>query len=169
MVIAGGLRERLIADSVYHWIRNALVDLGWFNSGRPYVPITMRTESVPNDEQIPFNTIVISESSTTDNEGELGSNLGEITTIFYVDFYAENEALGKELIHDVRDAIKGRLPSIGYTQSALPVYDWRLATPTLLFTCDIQDVIVDQARDFPKPWQRHWWVCRFDVVDYYGA
>lgn len=166
MAYAGGLRERLISDSVYHLLKDSLTLLGWFNPTRPYRTITIRTESVANDEEIDLNTIVISETVTTDNEAELGSNMGTVTTTFYVDFYAENEALGKDLIHDVRDILKGR---VGRTGTNLPVYDWSMATPALIFDCGIEDVVVDQARDFPKPWQKHWWACRFDVVDNYDG
>lgn len=169
MAYTGGIRTRLIADSVYHVVKDNLVALGWMNAGREHAPITLRTEAVPNDEDIAFNTIVISESHTLDEDAELGSNLGEVTTTFWVDFYAENEALGKQLIHDVRDILRGRIPSIGRVSQIIPVYDWSMATPALIFSCDIEDVVVDQARDFPKAWQQHWWACRFDVVDYYSG
>lgn len=169
MAYTGGIRERLISDSVYNLIRTYLDLIGWFDAGRKHSPITLRTESVAQTEDIPFNTIVISETHTGDVDAEMGSNLGEVTTTFYVDFYAENEALGKHLIHDVRDILKGRMPDIGRTRQDLPVYDFAMTTPQVVFTCDIQDVVVDQARDFPKPWQRHWWMVRFDIVDEYGA
>jgi hypothetical protein len=164
----GGIRERLIADSVYQLIKTGLTDLGWFDSGRPHMPLHIRTTSVGNDEEIPLNTIVVNETTSIDNQAEMGSNLGEITTTFYVDFYAEKESIGKHVIHDVRDILKGRMPDIGRTASNLPVYDWFMATPSLIFTCDIEDVVVDQARDFPKPYQKYWWACRFDIVDCYG-
>lgn len=165
MSYAGGLRQRLINDSVYHLLMEQLGSLGWFDSGAEHTALTVRTESVPNDEEIQLNTLVISETFTTDSDAETGSNYGEITTVFYVDFYAENEALGKHLAHDVRDILRGRL---GTTEQRLPVYDWSLATPAIVFYCEIEDVQVDQARDFPKPWQKNWWTCRFDVVDYYS-
>ena len=168
MSYTGGLRARLISDSVYHLLYNALEARGWFNSSRPYRPITVRTEAVDNDVEIPLNTLVIHETVTRDEEAEMGSNLGEVTTTYYVDFYAENRALGKEVIHDVRDILTGRMAVIGRTETVLPVYDWTLATPALLFVCEIEDVVVDQAKDFPKPWQKHWWACRFDLVDYYN-
>lgn len=165
----GGLRQRLISDSVYQLIKGNLTLLGWFNPGRRHRPITIRTEAVGNNEEIPINTIVVNETVTTDDEAELGSNLGDIATTFYVDFYAENDAVGKELIHDVRDILKGRMTDIGRTRSDIPVYDWDKATPAWIFSCDVEDVVVDQARDFPKPYQRYWWVCRFDVVDSYDG
>jgi hypothetical protein len=97
----------------------------------------------------------------------MGSNLGELTTTFWVDFYAEKDSVGKELIYDVRDALRGRIPAIGYDRQVIEVYDWSLATPTYQFSCDVEDVVTDRAHDFPKPWQKHWWTCRFDVVDSY--
>ena len=168
-IYTGGLRQRLIADSVYHLLKDSLEDLGWLNTSRPYRDITVVTETYPNDVEIPLNTVVINETVTTDNDAEMGSNLGEISTTFYVDFYAENEALGKELTHDVRDILRGRMSAIGRTNNNLPVYDWSMTTPPAIFVCEIQDVVVDQARDFPKPWQKYWWTCRFDIVDYYDG
>jgi hypothetical protein len=165
----GGLRERLIADSVYHLVRDCLTDLGWFDTGRPHKALSMRTTAVANDEEVDLNTLVVNETDTTDNEAEMGSNLGEVRTTFYIDFYAEKESLGKHVIHDIRDILKGRMPAIDRTNSNLPVYDWYMATPALIFGCDLDDVVVSQARDFPKPYQKHWWACRFDVVDYYGG
>lgn len=165
----GGFRARLVSDSVYHLIKDSLTSLGWLNAGRHHKTITVRNEPVSEREEIDWNTVVVSETHTTDNDAELGSNLGDITTTFYVDFYAENEAIGKELIHDVRDILKGRMASIGRTFAVLKVYDWSLTTPAQIFYCDIEDVVVDQAKDFPKPWQAHWWACRFSVVDNYGG
>lgn len=166
MPYAGGLRQRLVSDSVYHLLMDNLGSLGWFDSGRQHGALSVRTESVKNDEEIPLNTVVISETVTTDNQAEMGSNLGDITTTFYVEIYAENEPLGKQFIHDVRDILKGRLAR---TSTVLPVYDWSMATPAVIFSCEIDDVVVDQARDFPKPWQRNWWSCRFDIVDVYDG
>lgn len=169
MGYTGGYRQRLVSDSVYHLIKDCLDELGWFDAGRDHLPITVRTTSVDQDESIAFNTLVISETNTNDDDAEMGSNLGEIVTVFWVDFYGENESLAKELIHDVRDILRGRMPDIGRTREDLPVFDWGLATPTQIFACDISDIVVDQARDFPKPWQRHWWTCRFDVTDEYDG
>lgn len=163
----GGIRTRLISDSVYHLVHDSLGDLGWFDPGRNHKPIQMRTEPYPNREDIPLNAVVVSDTVTTDEDAELGSNLGEMATTYYVDFYAESEALGKDLIGDVRDILRGRIPSIGRTDSTLPVYDWRMATPSLLFYCDIQDVLVEQVHDVPKPFLMFWRLVRFDVIDSY--
>lgn len=169
MTYVGGLRERYINDSVYHLVKDSLFELGWFNSGRKYKPITIRTEPVGTREEVPWNTIIVTPTHTTDNDAELGSNFGEVKTVYYVDFYAENDALGKELIHDVRDLLKGRMPSIDRFFSVLHVYDWSMVTPPYIFYCDIEDVMVDKAKDFPKPWQEHWWACRFTVIDSYSG
>lgn len=167
MSYVGGVRARLISDSVYHLIYDNLELLGWFDSGRSHRPITVKTEPYANREDIPLNAMVISDSLTTDEEAEMGSNLGDISTTHYVDFYSENEAIGKEVIHDVRDILKGRMPDIGRVDSMVPVYDWSVATPPLLFKCEIQDLIVEQVHETPKPFQSFWWLCRFDVVDTY--
>lgn len=162
---AGGLRARLIGDSAYQMITTAVEALGWLQPGRRHKPITFRPKPVPFDEEVPFNTLAVSQTDVSGMEAELGSLLTDDTWTFYVDFYAEDESIGKHLIHDVRDALRGMLPSIGRSRPILPVYAYDQATPVVAFYCDIEDVIVDRANDFPKPHQRYWYVCRFDVVD----
>lgn len=165
----GGRRQRLVSDSVYHMLNDAITDLGWFTMSQLTIPVTFRTESIGLEEEIQLNTMVLSETGTLDQDAELGSNLGEITTTFYVDFYAENEAVGKAMAHDLRDILRGRMASIGRNRQTVRVYDWDLAVPVHIFTCEVEDVVVDQARDYPKPWQKNWWACRFDLIDTYSG
>lgn len=164
----GGLRARLIADSLYTMVRDALEDLGWFAAGRQHQAINMRPESVPENEQIPLNTLAVSQLDVSDLEAELGSNLTEDRWTFYVDFFAENDVVGKHLIHDVRDILRGKYPSIGRSAPILRVYDYTQATPPVLFTVEIENVVVDQAHDFPQSWRRYWYMARCELVDAYG-
>lgn len=165
----GGFRERLIHDSLYYLVFNGLDDLGWFDAGREHLPITVVTEPFENDEEIPLNTIVIYEEDTRDNDAEMGSTLGDIISTYYIDFYAENNTIGKDVIHDVRDLLRGRHTAADRTSSVLFVYDYTMTTPPLIFSCDIEDVVIGRARDFPNPWQKHWYSCRLDLVDSYDG
>ena len=167
--IVGGLRARLIHDSAFNTIRAGLDALGWFDEARRHAPIIMRATPAGNDEQIVFNTIAVSSSDVADDPAEMGSLLTEDRWVFYVDIYAEDDVVGRHLAHDIRDVLRGKATSAGRTGPVLPVYDYRLATPVELFRCDIEDVMVDRAVNFPRPWQRHWWVVRFDVIDEYGS
>jgi hypothetical protein len=175
MTIYGGMRQRLIKDSLYNMVHDSLDALGWFDAGRAHIPINMISKPIDDEGRpvgegtpIPQNTLSLVPGDLDDEEWEMGSALAEHTWIFYVDFYAQNDAWGLHLIGDVRDILAGRHPDIGRDRTNFPVYDYRQATPPIEFYCDIEEVIVDRAQDFPKPWLKHWYVCRFMVVDFYG-
>lgn len=165
----GGLRNRLVSDSVYNLVGYVLDQLGWLDTGRDYRNIELRSEPYEHNVEIPLNSVIVVTTHTTDDDAEMGSNMGEVRTVYYVDFYAENDALGKHLTHDIKDALLGRMPAIGRIGAVLHVRDWTMATPPIIFYCDIENVMVDKAVDFPKAWQKHWWTCRFEIVDTYGG
>lgn len=169
MAYVGGQRQRLIFDSFYRMLHDVLEARGWFDSVDGRAQVSMTFEPVALQEAIAFNTIAVSDEDLTDNEAELGSNFGEIRWTFYVDFFAENRVVGRDLIGDVRDILKGRMESLGRTGPMLPVYDWTQATPTVIFYCEIEDVVVDRAHDYPQPWLSNWYSCRCDLVDYYTS
>lgn len=167
--IVGGLRARLIKDSIYNCINDALEALGWFDAGRQHAPINFTAIVTPNDTEIPLNTLALADESMHNSDLELGSNFVETRWLYYVDFYAENDIIGKDLINDVRDILGGRMSTIGRGDASVHVYDYRYhSTPPILFTVAIEDLFVDRAHDFPKVWQKHWYACRFNVVDAYG-
>lgn len=167
-VVVGGLRARLIRDSIYNAIYAGLDALGWFDEGRKHTPINFTGKIVDQDEEIPLNTIVLVDEDIMESEIELGSNLAEHDWTFYVDFYAENAGIGRELINDVRDILAGRMSSIGRSHPSVIVFDYREPTPPALFKVHIEDIVIDRATGFPKPWQKHWYSCRFSVIDHYG-
>lgn len=167
-IYVGGLRARLIHDSLYNMVKTGLTDLGWFTAGREHLPLSTRSTAVQNDEEISLNTLVVSSEDTISKDDEMGSDMAEHRTTFYVDFYAENEVVGKHLIGDVRDILAGRMPSVGRSAPILPVYDYTQATPPVITTCELEDILVDRAHDFPKAFQKYWFACRVVVVDHYG-
>jgi hypothetical protein len=68
----------------------------------------------------------------------------------------------------VRDILAGRMSSIDRIAPQITVLDWRQATPTEIFRVELEDFVVDRAKDFPKPYQKFWYACRFTVIDAYG-
>lgn len=166
-VVTGGQRARLIRLSVYNYIHAALTDLGWFDSGRKHSAITFPGIAETNENEIPKNRIALSDEDMFEFDLEMGSNGVETTTTYWLDFYAENDALGREVVNDVRDVLGGRMSSIGCVHPRIPIYDIRLATPAVIFTVGVEDIVVDRAHDMPKPYQKHWWACRFSVTDGY--
>ena len=47
----------------------------------------------------------------------------------------------------------------------MPVYDFRDATPPVLFVCDLENIFVDRGRGFSQPWLRYWFSVRVEIVD----
>lgn len=168
MPFYGGLRQRLIKDSVYNHVRDCLDTIGWFDAGRQHKPIAMRAKPAEFDEEIALNTLVIAPEDLSEDDWEMGSRMAEHTWTFYVDFYAENDAIGQHLVGDVKDILAGRFPTAGATRSRIPVYDYTQATPPIVFYVDIEEPLIDRAHDFPKDYQKFWYACRFFVVDTYG-
>lgn len=167
-VYVGGLRARLIRDSLFYMLRDALTDLGWLNNAQPsHLPITLLAEPTQADQEVPLNTVALADDDLRGEDVELGSGLAEQSWSFFVDFYAENDPIGLHLIRDVKDILEGRMASIGRTRPILVVQDWTLATPVAIFTCEIEDVSTARAHDFPHAWLRHWHTCSFTVVDVY--
>lgn len=169
--ILGGLRSRLIDDSLYYVLKQALTALGWFNTGRQHKPIDFVNEArdpvgLP---EIAINTLALSGENIANQSGELGSQFSEFTRNYYVDFFAESDALGKHLIGDIADLLLGRMASAGRSNPVIDVYDWRQATPTIQFRVEVDNVNIDRAHGFPHPWTRHWYSCQFTLTDFYGT
>ncbi len=166
----GGFRYRLIHESLYRMIEDSLDQLNWFDGQPGRENVRMIPEPLPLQVEIPMNTIALVDLDMIDDDDELGSDLSEVRWTFYLDFYAADKSIGIHLINDVRDILKGKMSSIGRTGANFGVYDYDLATPSIVFYCEIEDVIIDKADSTPQPWLKNWYTCRFDVVDnYYGA
>lgn len=164
--VVGGVRSRLIRQSLYTMLSEALEALGWSDTST--FDLTFIDAPFGNDDVITLNTLALSSDDIVGDEVELGSNLEEERWTHYLDFYASKESLAMHLAHDLRDILRGKMASINRNDSTLTVYDWRAATPPELFTVFIEDVVCEPIRDGTKPWQKHWYVIRFDTVDTYG-
>jgi len=169
MTVVGGTRARLIRDSFYHYIHDGVVARGWTSTNRRHKPFEFIPQPKDWDEEVPLNSIAITAEDVRDEEAEMGSALTEDTWTFYVDVYAEGDAVGTDITHDIRDMLRGKMQADGYGRTAFPVWDYRLATPVIIFTCDIENVVSDRARNFPQAWRRFWFSIRCDVVDNYAT
>lgn len=167
-IYVGGLRARLIRDSLYQMIKDGLTNLEWFDPGRHHAPINWRESEVSTTEEIPLNTLALSDGDTLTQDWEMGSDMSEHSWDFFIDFYAEDSAVGIHLIRDVKDLLEGRFPSIGRVAPVFTVHDYSQANTPALFTCEIENVDVDKAHTFTKPWQKHWYAIALTVLDYYG-
>lgn len=167
-VYVGGLRARLIKDSVYYTLNAALDALGWYDPARKHAPVTFEGEAQDTATEIPLNTLALSDEAEFSRDLELGSNLAERPWTMYVDLFAESDSLGLHLIRDVKDILEGRMPSIGRDWPAITVMDWTMATPAEIFRVDVEQVRIDRAHNYPHPYLRHWYSCQFQIVDAYN-
>lgn len=158
MTLTGGLRDRMLFDSMMNSIIDNLTGLGWFDGGRYHQPITV-VDAYPDENTEPaINTLAFSVDIGVGDRMEMGSR-GEIhvTTVF-VDFFAESDALARHVIGDVYTHLK--------SNDTLPVYDYRQATPPIDFYVEVEEG-VDKRTPTRRvnPWQKHWAVCSFQVSD----
>jgi hypothetical protein len=168
MAIVGGLRVRLIYDSLYNEIERALSELGWFDSGREHLPVSFISQPVDDKEGIDLNTLVLLGEDQFDNEEEMGSSFAEHRRQFFLDFYGESQPLGEHVIFDCRDILEGRMPSVSRDGPVFTLRDYTTLGAPTFGTAEIEFVNVDRAHNINYPWQKNWYSCSFTVVDYYG-
>lgn len=175
MTYVGGLRARLLRDSFYNFLYDAVDELGWFaTEGRQHnYPVSMVPEPLEWDDEALPNLVTISEEAVDEEELELGSGLTEFTWHFYIDVYAESLPVGLHLATDIRDVLSGRFTSLTTNVGPMfPVIDLTVdsATPVELFNVDINEVEMERVRrDAPKAFQKYWWVVYARVQDSYWS
>lgn len=169
MTYVGGLRARLIRDSVWHVVDDALRDLGWYAAVVSHRPVTFVPAPFGLDVEVPLNTLALGDMADVPTEAEMGSDLTEFAWDMHVDVYGENDDLSLHLAGDVAAALAGRMPSIGRGRPVVDVWDYTLATPVIVFAVAIDDVRQARAHDFPQPWLRFWRSVTFVVTDTYGS
>lgn len=169
MAYIGGLRARLVKDSAYYMIKDSLDQLNWFDPNREHAPISFIPEAIPENTEIPFNTMALSDENSYTTDIELGSGLVEKRWTFVIDFYASNSALGLHMAEDISSILEGRFPSIGRHDPILPVKDYSIGgnNPPEIFICEIENVTVDRIKGWPKPFQQFWYIVTFDILDCY--
>lgn len=164
----GGIRDRLVHDSLYNYVKNGLTAIGWMNSGRQHAPLVLVPEMKDWEEELALNTITVSPSNVYDEQWELGSYATKNTTTYWIDVYGESEALGLQISGDIRDILRGKFTGLGFGAAELPVFDYTQATPSRIFYCDIEHVRRDRSQSYSKRYQRFLYMISVDVIDYYG-
>lgn len=167
MSLGGGLRLRMIQDSFQNMLTDALDDLGWFSTNRNHAPVTFVTKPVDPLVEIKPILVAASPEDTYGFEWEMGSNLEEVRWEFYIDIFADSHSVGLQLMGDINDTLKGKLPSIGRTGPVFQVYDYRQTTPTEEFVCQLENIEWAKPRLYTKKWLENWWTGKVEVVDYY--
>lgn len=155
--LTGGLRDRMILESVLQFIKSDLSARGWFDTGRQHGPITV-VDEYPDDREVALNTLAISYGPTMQERAEMGSKAELHRQTIYVDFYAESDALGRHVIGDIYDNLAKNV--------LIPVYDYSLATPVQDFSVEVVDDSLEKSKpSSTNPWQRHWYILSFIIED----
>lgn len=154
----------MVFESFARMLKAALDELGWFDPDRAHAPIIWRTSIVPEAEEMPINTLAVASEDSSGVGIEMGSGLSEDRSAVVIDFYAQNDALGRHLAGDVRDLLRGKMPPIR-DHPTFMVYDWRDEPPTPLFYADIEDVRLDRAHGFDAPFRRHWFSVMAEIIE----
>jgi hypothetical protein len=168
MTVAG-LRDRLLKDSFFALVQQALSVLGWLDPGRQHRPLTLTSE--PNHWDVPVtpNTVTVDFTGSSVSEWEVGSRLTSDLHIGYVEIYAENDSLGTHLANDLRDWLRGRLhPQPGVT---FPIFDFSQgSTPPVIGHMDIGAVsALRNVAANEDVWIRHWFRVRCEIRDTYAS
>jgi hypothetical protein len=150
----GGLRARLVRDSLVLVFDGALNDLGWYDTDRRHRPVRLTIEAIPLSEPIEPNLIMLTVRRGSNEPVEIGSDLSTSRSQILVDIFAEDESLGEHLWGDIRDVLRGR---IGSTLSSFPILDLRQSTPTILGYAQLFDVSAARLwAQVEASWQRRW-------------
>jgi hypothetical protein len=158
----GGLRDRMVFECFANMVKSSLTTLGWFESGRSHAPINWRTSIVPEHEELPINTLTCASEDVRSEELEIGTGLSEDRTVVILDFYAENDALGRHVAGDIRDILRGKLVT---DHPGFVVYDLRESPPVPFSFAEIEGVMLDRAEGFDAPFRRHWFSVLCELVE----
>lgn len=167
MTISGGLRARLVRESLYTHVKDSLTDLGWFDPGRYHKPVHIRNYAYKVDEEIPLNSIVMVDGPMRGEDGEMGSNFVNSKLSFFFDVYAESDAMALHLAMDIRDICEGRIN--GLVGAAFPCYDFSLATPVQFGSAVVVSTQVDKSVSIRYEFEEHLYMVLVEVEDYYGG
>lgn len=157
--LSGGTRYRMTLESVARDIEAFLATEGWFDSGREHQPIVVIDEFPDDKDEVAINTLAFSMGDSFTRTLELGSQAEQLSIPMFVDFFAENDGMGRDVVGDIYEHVQ--------KIKSFDVLDYDQATPTVEFSV----AVFEEASEIRKPeravnpWQRHWYVCAFVVED----
>lgn len=161
MALRGGRRDRMILESVVLAIEDDLTSREWFDPGRQHQPIVIIDEYPDTEDRVVYNTMSIQFGDSNTRLAELGSRAEIHMVPIFVDFFAENDALKRDVIGDIY--------AWANETTAIPIIDLSLgaATPTIEFYLEIE--AESAQKEYPpratNPWMKHWGIVSFMVSD----
>lgn len=151
MVLEGGLRDRMMLESVLRAVEGQLQSLGWFGTNRQHLPLTIVDEYPGESDEVALNTIAVSMGTKYRQLAEMGSTASEVMMPVFIDIYAQNDGLGRHISGDISDFI--------HVQGGVQVYDYDHATPTAEFVIELVENTLRTVRDenITRAYQKHWY------------
>jgi len=146
-MVRGGLIDRYVRESVFEHANTELASLGWFTAGREHAPIIVTYEFPQDDSPVEPNTLAMSVGDSDGDYIELGTTDFQKTHVYMFDFFAEDDALGSQLIGDLMDYF--------ILEPSLAIYDYQDAK-AIIFYAEVIDAFTDRANRVTQPWQKHW-------------
>lgn len=158
-LLEGGLRDRMIHESVLLAIETDLTTRGWFDAGRHHSPVTVIDEYPDDADEVAINTIAISMGDADGPLVEMGSLMEQHEQAMFIDIYAESDGVGRHMIGDIYAFLKGN--------ERIQVFDHRQGPPTAEFFAllEEEDIIIRRGRNINVAWKKHWYVIAFTVTD----
>jgi hypothetical protein len=175
-MIRGGLRSRLIIDSVRFAVISTLQQRGWFDPTifdsppgvRRHQPLSYISRPVEWSKPVTSNSVAITAEDIYDEPIGFGRDEVEDRFEIYVDVFAQDDPLGWQVAYDIRDSLMGKNPELGSLGPQIDVYDFRQPTPAPFTTVDIAEIRVDRSEGEAREWHRHWFMVYFAVEDDYS-
>jgi hypothetical protein len=172
-VIRGGLRTRLVLDSVRFAVITALQQEGWFDptvydtppGERRHRPFRYITRPVDWAQNIQPNAIAISPEDLADEPLAFGGEVEDAMEL-YIDVFAQDDSLGWQASYDIRDSLLGKTKNAVGPQ--IDIYDFRQPSPAPFTTVDVDLIEVDQSQGEARIWQRYWFMLHLIVLDDYA-
>jgi len=157
--LEGGLRDRMLLESILQDIKADLVARGWFTLGREHGPITIVDEYPDDKAEVELNTIAFSLGDTNSTSTELGSKAETLYVPVFIDMFAENDGLGRHVVGDIHSHVQ----DVGQ----FDVLDYRDPSPPVEFRVQLVDGSIERSKPTRavNSWQKHWHVVGFVVTE----
>lgn len=158
MALEGGLRDRMLIESLGNHIETHLNSLGWFDAGREHEAINMITGFPRDTDDVPLNTVAFTVEVAAGEDAEMGSRAEVHATAFFVDMFMENDAIGWHLSGDIYHFLK--------KNPVLAVYDYTDDLEPVDFHVQLSDVDRRKPTRATNPWQRYWFTVSCIAEDF---
>lgn len=157
-MLEGGLRDRMLIESLGNHIQAELTTLGWFAAGREHLPINV-ISGFPNDtDEVQLNTIAFSVDTARGDDLEMGSLAETHRTAFFVDMFMEDDSVGWHLSGDIYSFLR--------KNRALDIHDYSAIGDPVDFQVEILEVDRRKPARAVNAWQRHWFTVSCVAEDY---